>query len=77
MSDMTEMMIYEMAFRVRLYIASKLVEEIRIHDLNERESLLLEIVGIKGSLSISEICNFYPSTEQLYFSDYVYRNQIC
>ena len=60
MSDMTEMMIYEMAFRVRLYIASKLVEEIRIHDLNERESLLLEIVGIKGSLSISEICNFYP-----------------
>ena len=60
MSDMTEMMIYEMAIRVRLYTASKLIEEKRIHDLNEREALLLELVGIKGSMSISEICNFYP-----------------
>ena len=60
MSDMTEMMIYEMAIRVRLYIASKLFEAKRTHDLTERESLLLELVGIKGSMSISEICNFYP-----------------
>ena len=61
MSDMTEMRIYEMAIRIRLYAASKLIEEKRIHDLNERESLLLELLGIKGSMSISEICNFYPS----------------
>ena len=37
MSDMTEMMIYEMAIRVRLYIVSKLYEEKRIHDLSENE----------------------------------------
>ena len=60
MSEMTEMMIYDMAFRVRLYIASKLYEDKRIQDLNDRETLLLELVGTKGSMSISEICNFYP-----------------
>lgn len=60
MSEVTEMMIYDMAFRVRLYIASKLFEEKRIYDLSERESLLLELVGTKGSMTISEICNFYP-----------------
>ena len=60
MSEMTEMMIYDMAFRVRLYLASKLHEDRRIQDLNDRETLLLELVGTKGSMSISEICNFYP-----------------
>ena len=60
MSEMTEMMIYDMAFRVRLYIAAKLYEDKRIQDLNDRETLLLELVGTKGSMSISEICNFYP-----------------
>lgn len=60
MSEVTEMMIYDMAFRVRLYIASKLMDAKRIHDLSDRESLLLELVGTKGSMSISEICNFYP-----------------
>lgn len=60
MSEVTEAMIYDMAFRVRLYIASKLFEEKRINDLSERESLLLELVGTKGRMSISEICNFYP-----------------
>jgi DNA-binding MarR family transcriptional regulator len=60
MSEITEMMIYDMAFRVRLYLASKLYEDKRIQDLNDRETLLLELVGTKGSMSISEICNFYP-----------------
>ena len=60
MKEVTEMMIYDMAFRVRLYIASKLSEEKRIHDLSDREALLLEIIGTKGSMSISEISNFYP-----------------
>jgi DNA-binding MarR family transcriptional regulator len=60
MAEVTETMIYEMAFRVRLYIASKFSEDKRVNDLSEREALLLELVGTMGSLSISEIGNFYP-----------------
>ena len=56
----TETMIYDMAFRVRLYIASMLSEERRANDLSEREALILELIGTKGSMSISEIGNFYP-----------------
>ena len=60
MQEVTETMIYDMAFRVRLYIASKLSEEKRINDLSERETLILELIGTKRSMSISEIGNFYP-----------------
>jgi DNA-binding MarR family transcriptional regulator len=60
MAEVTENMIYEMAFRVRLYIASRLPEDRRLNDLSEREALLLELIGTMGSLSISEIGNFYP-----------------
>ena len=60
MKEVTEMMIYDMAFRVRLYIASRLSEEKRVNDLSDREALLLELIGTKGSMSISEIGNFYP-----------------
>ena len=60
MKEMTETMIYDMAFRVRLYIASKLSEEKRVNDLSDREALLLELIGTKGNMSISEISNFYP-----------------
>jgi len=60
MKEVTEMMIYDMAFRVRLFIASKLIEEKRASDLSDREALLLELIGTKGSMSISEISNFYP-----------------
>ena len=60
MAEVTETMIYEMAFRVRLYIASKFSEDKRLNDLSEREALLLELIGTMGSLSISEIGNFYP-----------------
>jgi len=49
-----------MAFRVRLYIASTLADEKRINDLSERETLLLQLVGATGRMSISEICNYYP-----------------
>ena len=59
MTEATESMIYEMAFRVRLYIASKFSEDRRLNDLTEREAILLELVGTMGSLSISEIGNFY------------------
>jgi len=60
MKEVTEKMIYDMAFRVRLYIASNLSEEKRLNDLSEREALILELIGTKGSMSISEIGNFYP-----------------
>jgi DNA-binding MarR family transcriptional regulator len=60
MKEVTETMIYDMAFRVRLYIASKLSEEKRLNDLSEREALILELIGTKCSMSISEIGNFYP-----------------
>ncbi len=60
MSEQTETMIYDMAFRVRLYIASILSEGNRLKELSEREALVLELIGAKGRLSISEIGNFYP-----------------
>jgi len=60
MKEATEMMIYDMAFRVRLYIAAKLSEEKRVHDLSDREALLLELIGTKGDMSISQVSNFYP-----------------
>ena len=59
MKEVTENMIYDMAFRVRLYIASKLSEEKRVYDLSDREALLLELIGTKDNMSISEISNFY------------------
>ena len=60
MTEMTESMIYEMAFRVRLYIASKLADGKQINNLTERETLILQLVGTTGRMSISEISNFYP-----------------
>ena len=61
MKKATETMIYDMAFRVRLYIASQLSEDNRLNDLSEREALILELIGAKGRMSISEIGNFYPN----------------
>jgi DNA-binding MarR family transcriptional regulator len=56
----TETLIYDMAFRVRLYIASKISEK-KVGDLTDRESLILELVGMKGNMSISEIGSLYPT----------------
>jgi len=55
-----ESLIYDMAFRVRLYIASKISEN-KVGDLTDRESLIIELIGMKGSMSISEIGNLYPT----------------
>jgi len=60
MGNTTESLIYDMAFRVRLYMASK-VSEKKVGDLTDRESLIIELVGMKGSMSISEIGSLYPS----------------
>ena len=56
----TESLIYDMAFRVRLYIASKISEK-KVGDLTDRESLIIELIGMKGSMSISEIGSLYPT----------------
>ena len=60
MKNDTEKLIYDMAFRVRLYIASKVSEQ-KVGDLTERETLILELVGMKGNMSISEIGSLYPT----------------
>ena len=60
MKKNTESLIYDMAFRVRLYIASKISEK-KVGDLTDRESLIIELIGMKGSMSISEIGSLYPT----------------
>ena len=60
MKKNTELLIYDMAFRVRLYIASKISEN-KVGDLTDRESLIIELIGMKGSMSISEIGNLQPT----------------
>jgi DNA-binding MarR family transcriptional regulator len=60
MKKNTEKLIYDMAFRVRLYIASKTSEQ-KVGDLTDRETLILELVGMKGNMSISEIGSLYPT----------------
>jgi len=60
MKKNTEKLIYDMAFRVRLYIASKISEQ-KVGDLSDRETLILELVGMRGNMSISEIGGLYPT----------------
>ena len=60
MKNNTQKLIYDMAFRVRLYIASKVSEQ-KVGDLTDRETLILELVGMKGNMSISEIGSLYPT----------------
>ena len=60
MAKSIESLIYDMAFRVRLYMASKISEQ-KVGDLTDRESLIIELIGMKGSMSISEIGSLYPT----------------
>ena len=60
MKNDTEKLIYDMAIRVRLYIASKVSEQ-KVGDLTERETMILELVGMRGNMSISEIGSLYPT----------------
>jgi len=60
MKKNTEMLIYDMATKVRLYIASK-VSPKKVSDLTDRECLILELIGMKGSMSISQIGSLCPS----------------
>jgi DNA-binding MarR family transcriptional regulator len=59
MKEGTEILIYELAFRVRLYIASRVPDK-KVADLTDRESLILELIGMQGRMSISEIGKLYP-----------------
>jgi|AntAceMinimDraft_8_1070364.scaffolds.fasta_scaffold25591_2 DNA-binding MarR family transcriptional regulator len=52
-------LIYEMSLRVRV-MKSSLRSEKRISDLTERETLLIELLGSKSDMSISEICELHP-----------------
>jgi len=45
---------------VRLYMASKVSEQ-KVGDLTDRESLIIELIGMKGNMSISEIGSLYPA----------------
>ena len=60
MSRTTEVLIYEMALRVRLYMSSTKSGK-RIADLSDRETLILELIATKDHMSISEICKLYPT----------------
>ena len=60
MKKKSELLIYDLAFRVRLYIASKISEK-KVGNLTDRESLIIELIGMKGSMSISEIGSLYPT----------------
>jgi DNA-binding MarR family transcriptional regulator len=55
-----ETLIYEISLRVRLYMASKAVSQ-RAADLTERESLILELIGMNNNMSISAIAKLYPT----------------
>jgi DNA-binding MarR family transcriptional regulator len=59
MSKKIEMLIYEIALRVRLFMASKAVGK-TVADLTERESLLLELIGMREDMNISEIAKLCP-----------------
>lgn len=60
MGKTTEMLIYEMSLRVRLYSASQNRGK-NVADLSDRETLLLELIGAGEGMSISEIANLYPT----------------
>ena len=49
-----------MALRVRLFMASKQANE-SIADLSDREILILELIGTKDRMSVSEIAKLYPA----------------
>jgi len=59
MSKKIEVLIYEIALRVRLFMASGAGGE-KIANLTDRESLLLELIGMRENMSISEIAKLCP-----------------
>ncbi len=60
MGKSVEMLIYDMAFRVRLYRILQETEN-RALDLSDREIGLLEILSMKDRMSVSEVASLYPT----------------
>ena len=59
MAKNIETLIYEISLRVRLFMASK--GGSNIADLTHRERLLLELIGMRENMSISEISKLCPT----------------
>lgn len=59
MSKNIETLTYEISLRVRLFMASKGGNNIA--DLTHRERLLLELIGMRENMSISEISKLCPT----------------
>lgn len=60
MAKNIETLIYEISLRVRLFMASKEARN-NIADLTQRERLLLELIGMRENMSISEISKLCPT----------------
>ena len=58
MAKSIEMILAEMSLRVRLLMSAENAGK-RIAGLSERETLLLELIGTKKGMSISEIAEFF------------------
>jgi DNA-binding MarR family transcriptional regulator len=72
MEKSVEMLIYEMAFKVRLYRMLQETEN-RVLDLTDREIGLLEILSMKDSMSVSEIASLYPTVSSSTISNSITR----
>lgn len=60
MAKNIETLIYEISLRVRLFMASKGGSN-NIADLTHRERLLLELIGMRENMSISQISKLCPT----------------
>jgi DNA-binding MarR family transcriptional regulator len=60
MTKNIETLIYEISLRVRLFMASKRAGNTDI-DLTDRECLLLELIGMREKMSISQISKLCPT----------------
>ncbi len=60
MTKNIETLIYEISLRVRLFMTSKRAGNAAI-DLTDRECLLLELIGMRENMSISQISKLCPT----------------
>jgi DNA-binding MarR family transcriptional regulator len=65
------MLISDLSLRVRIFMAAKVSR--KVAELTSREALLLEIIGAKGKLSISELARFYPTVSSSTISNTITR----
>ena len=60
MTKNIETLIYEISLRIRIFMTSKGARN-RVADLTDRECLLLELIGMRENMSISEISKLCPT----------------